>query len=188
MQDLHTAIPLGAWLETGMDTQVLGYPQPRDRSHPKCCQNKSHKHRVCSLTAASWAHLCYRAVLFSCSFILQWSGSWPSRIHFCSPSPNREVKTAQAALNGGPSVSWTLLHNPTDGQSHGRTNAGTHSCRAVPVLLMEIPRLPPRMVSHSSNPSSSTQAVSMSNGLWMQQEKPAQPGRAVTLLHRTPNP
>lgn len=40
-----------------------------------------------------------------------------------------------------------------------------------------------RMVSCSSNLSSLRQAAPMSNGVWMQQEKPAPPGRAAALLH-----
>lgn len=85
---------------------------------------------------------------------------------------------------GGPSFRQTLLPHHTGRQCHRRTSASTHSHQAVPALLMETPQLPLRMVSHSSsNLFSLRQAASVSNGLWMQQEKPTPPGRAVSLLH-----
>lgn len=114
-------------------------------------------------------------MLFLCCFIPQWRGSWPSRIYFCPPSPNRAVKTAQACLGGG-SISEL---NP-DTSPHRWAGSREDQCWHP---LMSSGSYAADGDTHSSNPSSPRQAVSVSNGLWMQQEKPAQPGRAVALLH-----
>lgn len=181
-QDLHTTFHLGTWLETQWTPWCWANPGPGVGFGENAVKIRATN--TWSL-ALLWFHE-HIHVTEPCSFhaaACPREGTSDQQHPLLSPCSQQGSNNSMSKPGWG-SISElnpaTPLHRWAGLQENQRWHPLTQSgsCAAAGDTSAPFEDGFPQQ-----NPSSLKQTASMSNGLWMQQEKPAQPGRAGALLH-----